>query len=598
MYPGTVINPWIDNTIETEDTTTTVDNSTLFLTASSFDKGPEEMTRVTGSNFYNLFGTGNLYKNHGQAAIQAARIIDAGGELLVKRIVADDATLANIVFLAQLTTDTTASAASDSEVTAATKTTLKITASYIENCYSFEDVKTAALKLYDTENKVFPLIIVADNGRGKSSKAVCFSRSSEISQAMGKQFFTVAVYEGTTRTDSVTATIDSTVYGNTQYGLEEDTATQVKFYVDSDIFDEYRSEIAEALGLDEDTVSKYDLINMLTIKGASLDGVTVDAESIDMGVTYGIALQGGSNGEFGDAPKDTTAWEEALNDFFGGEYDNAIYDLDEYHIGAVVDACYPYSVKETIAQLVSFRKDCVYFRDFCLDADSYGTTVEVLNKFTTNNNFIANYMTWYQIYDPDTKKRIPVTMMYDFAACLVAAFDNGIYNPEAGIANGFILESAIDGTICYTPRITPTMNQKQMMDDLKVNYAVFQSGDCVVQSLYTAQEAYSQLSYVNNTLAIQEVIRAVRTACPKNRYTFIDNADFSTYADAVEEVLREFKSNFDTLVFQYTQDSIMSHHKIFYASIKFAFKDWAQTELFDIYIIDNTETVASESSEE
>lgn len=729
MYPGTVINKWIDKTVEPAQDLKTVDNKVLFLTACSFDKGPDDrMVRVSGDNFYKLFGYNNRFSKHGQAAIQAAKIIDAGGDLLVKRMVANDSALANIVFIATINTtvevpptedivpteslsipsqsttwlnkpisdmisddvvvsedgtvhgtikrtefvefnttdvneqsgyyfpftlnttgttmtmkigdriskedipfdadiifrvvdtsvkyevivddvtavsldfskakmydeNTTDDTAEDTEVEVKSTTTLKWSAVFFENCYSFNQIKEEARKLFDPENGVYPLIVIADNGRGKSSKKVQISRNSEVSSSVGKQFFDINVYEGTTKTDTAVATLDSTIYNGVQYGLEEFTAVQIKFDVDQDIFESYKMALAEAMGVEESAIRNNDMINMMTIKGLKLDNIDVDPESIDMSVAYGVELGGGSDGEFGDIPVNSPALEEALVEFFSGNTDIDIYDLDEYKIGTILDACYPYSVKEAIAQLVTFREDCIFFRDMRTDADSYNTTVEVMKKFETNNKFISNYMTWYQIYDPATKRRIPVSMMYDLAECLVNEFDTGIHYPTAGIANGFILKSAIEGTVCYTPRKTPLINQKQMMDDIKVNYAIFQSGQCVVQSLYTTQKEFSQLSYVNNVLGIQEVVRSVRTSCPKKRYTFVDNQDFSEYSDAVNHVLKNFKSNFDYLSFKYYKDSLLAHHKIFYGAIEFAFKDWAQTEMFDIIAINNNEVVADE----
>ena len=67
----------------------------LLLAASSFDKGPEEIMTVYGNNFYKLFGENMSYERHGQPAIQAANSIDAGAELLIKRIVEEEATIAN-----------------------------------------------------------------------------------------------------------------------------------------------------------------------------------------------------------------------------------------------------------------------------------------------------------------------------------------------------------------------------------------------------------------------------------------------------------------------------------------------------------------------
>lgn len=609
MYPGSKVNWYDQSGIQTPEPQS-VDNRALFLTASSFDKGPEELIRVYGDEFYSLFGHSISFKKHGQVAIQAANIIDAGGELLIKRIVADDATLANIVFVATLASTTVQAKDDDGNLlyldtdgNPTTEVTDEImvenngtgvtwSAVSIENCYSYEQVVEEALKLFDADAKTFPVIIVTDNGRGVSSKAIRIAPTSEVSASMGVEFYDVSVYEGATRLESISATLNSTVFKNVNYGLEEHSSKQVKFHVDENVFDAFVDVVAEATSLERAEVLKLNLINMTTVKGLSVDGISVSTDSIDMSVTYGVGMTGGTNGEFGDAPVNTTAWEEALVEFYSGNVTNEIYDLDEFKICAVVDACYPYPVKEAIAALATFREDFTYFRDMCFDAVSYATTVSVKNdKFVTNNKFIVDYMTWYQIYDPMTKRRIKVTMMYDFAACLVNAFNVGIHVPTAGIANGFVLQNPIKGTVNFIPRITPTVNQKQMMDDLRVNYAIFYEDRCVVQSLYTSQEAFTQLSFANNVLAIQEVIRAVRTSCPKKRYTFIDDSDFSEYAEHVNNILKEFRSNFETLKFVYQQDNLLANQKIFYACIKFAFKDWAQSEIFDVYAINREEAV-------
>ena len=746
MHPCTKIN-WIDQTIENNNQPAQLDNRALFLTASSFEKGPEGLTRVYGKKFYDLFGYNNRFSKHGQAAIQASKIIDAGGELLVKRVVADDATLANVIFVATLNKSNTTPVDPDDpgvvdppvpsteasipeqttqwlghsisemvgedlmvaedgsvygsfhyvtgfhefyedkveeqsgyyfpvvlNLTGTTMTLLadgvetkkdiqfdpeillrvdgkdnehqividgtttitfnfknatfepqgggeavqvdeegtvtptppmsdvednpgddevvptasvKWSAVYIENCYSYEEVIEEAKKLFDPEAGVYPLIVAADNGRGKSAKRVCITADPDISLSIGKEFYGISIYEGTTRIDNISATLNSVIYNNVQYGLDEHSSIQVKFNIDPDIYEEYVTAVADVLGVDFETADSYDLINMTNLKGVALDGIEVDTESIDLSVAFGVEMNGGSNGEFGDFPVDTDPWTQALVEFYSGQFTNEIYDLDEFKIGACLDANYPYEVKDAIAQLATFREDFVFFRDMKCEANSYGSALAIRRKFKIRNKFIADYMTYYQIYDPHTKKRIRVTMMYDLAGCLVEEFNTGIHYPTAGIANGFILESAIEGTVNFIPRITPEINQKQLIDDLRVNYAIFQNGKCVLQSLYTSQEVDSQLSYVNNVLGIQEVVRSVRTSCPKKRYTFVNNGDFSEYAELVNNVLKNFKSNFDFLEFEYYQDSILAHKKIFYGAIRFAFKDWAQTEIFDVYAINN-----------
>ena len=269
----------------------------------------------------------------------------------------------------------------------------------------------------------------------------------------------------------------------------------------------------------------------------------------------------------------------------GAHIEDSIFDLDDYKIAAVFDANYPLDVKDQISELVTFREDCMFFRDLGIDVKSYASIVEAESLFKTYNRYIADYLTNYQIYNPINGKRITVTAMYDFCQFMVSHFLNGAFRPTAGIANNAILNSAIPGTINFTPRITPQINQKALLEDLRINYAIFQSDVCVVQSLYTSQEAYTQLSYINNVLAIQEVARAVRTTCPKLRWTFASGNDFSSYAAAVSQVLSNYVSNFAELSFDYQQNAVYASQKIFYAVLKFRFNNWAQTEIFDLYAL-------------
>jgi len=175
--------------------------------------------------------------------------------------------------------------------------------------------------------------------------------------------------------------------------------------------------------------------------------------------------------------------------------------------------------------------------------------------------------------------------MYDFAPIVAAKFATGVYAPLAGTYNACVLPSAIKGTVNFTPVVTPSVNQKIALDDLKLNYAIFQGDRCVVQSCYSSQDKQTELSWINNVMAVQEVMRAIRTICPQNRYRFVSTTDFSVYKEDVDKVLDNFRGHFNVLNFIYTQDKLMSAQKIFYGALEFAFGQWAQTEKFDMFIL-------------
>lgn len=631
MYPGTIINEWHDQSAISTRTIDQVDNIPLFATVSSFDRGPEDLRVISGRTFYDLYGSKMNFSKHGQPALQAANIIDGGGKLLIKRLVAEDALLANVIFVASISSVTTATKDTESDPTAVslqfittgvddpdaedkyiigeTTSSIKWTAVSVTNCKKHADVMGKAAELNKKANPVveteedgssvtvtksedFPMIVVSDNGRGVSNKAVRFIPDYSTSKDTGNMYFDVHVYEGTTRLEESMCTLNpKSIYNDTLYGLNADTSVQVNFEMVDGMYDKYMSTIMELTGLSEEELLKNDMIFITDNRGTALEEITLDSESVDLGATYGINLQNGSNGEFGDSPFGSEAWTKAAIEVFDGTFDDIIWDLDTYKIAAIFDANFPDKLKDTICNFVNFRQDCVFFRDYGIDVNSYASIVSKYDSWENNTKtkFVADYYTTYQIYDPETKIRERVTMMYDFARCCISHFASGAYRPLAGIVNNMILKNAIEGTINFTPRITPKVNQKSLLDDMRINYAIFMDGQCVVQSLYTSQKLHSQLSYVNNVLAIQEVIRSVRTSCPKQRYTFTSGSDFSSYADAVNNVLKGFKTNFAELIFEYTQNPLKASQKIFYASIKFRFNNWAQTEVFDIYALGDEE---------
>lgn len=612
MYTGTQFN-WHDlSDIAREQTPTVIDNSPLFIVVGSFDKGPEKMQVINNSKFNLLYGAKMSFDRHGQNAIQTQRIIDAGARVLIKRVCAKDSTLANVIFVATLNKTETQKVdtegnklytdADGNEVTTADGNTpimissvsLKWEAKSISGCKTFEDVKKEAMKLQDLATGVFPVIIVADNGRGLTSKAFRMIPDYSTSKNIGTMFYTAAVYEGTGNRESVAVSVNpDVVYNKTSYAIDEQRMDQVHGEVDPGVYENLIAALAEALETDVDTVKTYDILYGYNNKGELVDGFSIDAESIDMNADYGVELKMGTNGNFGTAPVNTDPWIEEIRSFWAGEVTDEIWDVDTYKIACVCDANLPLPIKNEIARFVKFREDCIFLRDFGLGMDSYAKIKEAYDANNIRSRFISDYLTSYDIKDPVTDKTIKVTMLYDLAACMVPHLAKSPHAPIAGTANGFILDSAIKGTVSYVPLITPTVNQKRAIDDLRVNYAIFEDDDCVVQSEYTCQDdRYTELSYMNNVLAIQQVARAVRTKCPKQRFTLQDGTyDLSGYAKAVEDVLSNFIGNFSILRFTYTRDKLKIAQKIFNASIEFAFKPFAQSEIFDLFAINNEDNL-------
>ena len=618
MYPGTKFN-WYDNSqFSTTTAATGLDNAPLFLTSFSADKGTEDMVRLTGDDFYRMYGKSLSFSKHGQPLLQAGRLIDTGAELLCKRVVSDDATLSNLILCIELseistqktddeghpiyidnaTGDETTEAQTggiDNQPVMLVESKIKWVANTVANCKTFDEVKAAVEDLYspfddETGKGTYPIYIVTDIGRNKDCKAIRILPDYASSKNLGVMIYEMADIEGTDVVEKVTFTANSKIIiNNVSYAVNDYMMGQLHVSEVDGMLEEYAAKLAEILGMETADIMKLDMLFGAAINGASLENVSIDADGVDITNEYGISLKSGSEGAenyFG-----SEEYNKAMIGFFLGEDTDAIFDVDVHKIRAVVDANYDFSVKEAITTLADFRQDFFFFRDLGVGLTTYNSIIEASNKLP-KTKFAGDYMTSYKVLDPLTRKRIDVTMMYDFVEPLVNHFVNGAEVPLAGETNNFILRSAIPGTLNYTPVNTLRVNQKDLLDDARINYATYYEygGNLVVESLYTSQDATTQLSYINNVLAIQEVMRALRSACPKNRFKFQSGNDFSDYEDACTEVLAAYKSWFSKLEFIYTQDDIRATQKIFYASINFAFNNWVQSEIFDLYALPTVTT--------
>lgn len=491
-------------------------------------------------------------------------------------------------------------------VVSTTAATIRWEVSAVSNCKTIDDVKEVAESMYVdnepeiegednvviTDSTTYPVFYLADNGRGESNKAFRFVADTSTSKDLGNMYYNIYTYIGSSLIETTTGCINPTVILNgTRYGINQDTSDQLIYDTIDGVYDDMVAHISEITGMEVADIKKADLFTATSSRGSALTKLSIDPDSQDITATYGVAIEGGDNGEFGDKPFGTEAWSQAAIEFLNGTYDNIIFDVDVYRIAAAFDANYPFKVKEALAELVNFREDFFYFRDYGLDVSSYSSIVEYYNSFDKAHytRYIGDYYTTYMIYDPETRIRERVTMMYDFARVAVARFATAAHLPLAGVANGMILTSAINGTLNFTPRRTPSVDQKALLDDLRLNYAIFEDDNCVVQALYTSQKEYTQLSFANNVIAIQETVRAVRIACPKQRFTFASGSDFTSYANAVNTVLQGFRSNFATLRFSYEKDAVKASQKIFYATITYSFNNWAKDEHFDLFAIGSEE---------
>ena len=596
-------------TVPTEDT---IDRP-IIMVACSADKGPEEWKKkLYGQDFFDYYGTPSFTK-HGQALIQAANVINSGGYVTMKRIVATDSTLANIGVYAQVTntkkqkTDSNGTPLYTDADTGKETTEPSGNTPIMENHVQI-DYKLAAVSLNGNdvntfantfladkqhtneigEDDQYPLFIITDNGRGISNKRFRIYQDTTTSKPLNYVTYFIDILENGETLETISFTMNpDIILKDRNMSIQNSiriNSKQVRCVFFEDEFDAFVENVSYLIG---DTAGKFKYADVLfgtDLLGKAYPNITIGTD-VNLSTVYGIQLLNGSNGNFGNRPINSDEYATELKKAFDGSFSDEIYDLDNNRIDAIFDANYPATVKRAIEELVNFREDCMFFRDLGIGARSV-EEIRLRDMDNTHSRFCATYCNSYDIYDPYTKKQITVTIMYHLAQLFVRHFINGRIRPFCGQKYDIVIpsEDVVPGTLNFYPKHTPQLDQKVEMDDLRINYLSYYEGDILtMNSEYTSQTEYTQLSWINNVLGVQELIKAIRALCPKIRYTFLDGEDLSKYKKDVQNtVIDKYADRFQSCTIEYVSDALYDSNKVIYAVIKVKFRNFIQTEIFKI----------------
>lgn len=630
MYPATIVT-WVDESEIRQPEITTVRTMPLYCAVITSDKGTEDWVRLSGQDWFNMYTVGNYidFNRHGQALLQAGNAIQAGAEMLCKRICAEDACLANLAVIATTKTEQVQATNSAGEPLYTTadgvetteeqtedgtpntpvmvdQTTVSYSYRSAEGCTNRDQVISTIEQDLEGDpaeegTQRFLLYVIFDNGRGESKKRIRIIPNYTLSRNYANYFmYDLIVMESGKTIDTIHFVLDpDLVFNDSNLSLQYQASTEttqiaVQQY-DQNLRDFMDAMIA-ATGMEETTAVGMDLLYGTTKKQKQISSIVVDTEGgVDLQIITGQLLLNGDNGEFGTNPLQAESYARlaakafagydphtgTIDTYANGCYDPRIYDVDRYKIDAVLDANYPADVKRAIEQLATFREDFMYFRDMGTDCNTL-ELIEFKDFDNLHDKFCSTYCTYYDIIDPYSKKQITVTIMYSMARLLVNTFNNGRNLPIAGIRHGFIIPEAIKNTVGFTPAICPGLNQKEELYEDKINYASYINDELVVETLFTSQDNYTQLSFANNVLAVQHVIKQIRTRCPAIRYSFIDGDDLAKYKAEVEEIIAPYRSYFKKLELTYMSDPYYTENKIFYATLAVQFRDFVQTEYFKV----------------
>lgn len=598
--------------IQEIDTATKENPVALYMMPYTSNKGTEEWELMYGFDGFTDAKGGISFNKHGQGLLSVAQALRAGAYVLGKRMVSNDAALANVTVRAKVV-----KVESVSYLYLYTKSGV--------NCNTFEDACKAGYGDFDAEAEDVtdvPLFTVAAMGRGES--LAFFRLNPEYASSRSKSNsdytkYSFEVMEGNESLESIMVTmnpeiiIDGEAQAINPKIKAKSKQVRVKLYEDG---------VYKLVGLLAETavdgsnpIAPAELINLDFINGYNRRGdkaiggiVTIEhskggaddewvknkpaeiTKAYSLIDSVGIPLVNGSYGKMGVSPiTNAEEYKKMLLGTFGKDtdndnYDSIIYDLDAYKIDAVFDCDWPMEVKNAVVDLADFRGDFAFLSDLGTKCNTLALIKETAQNVHFSN-YVAMYHNYFKIIDPFTRKEIQVTMPYKLIDKLADHIVKGCGRPFAGILHNIEFDDIIDGSVNYYPVQIPGQDQKQELVDINVNYLGRYDGVPVMETMYVNDNEYSQLSFLSNIMAVQEIIKIIRTRCPRTRYTFLEGEDLDTYIADVQAIIKEYSTNFRSITCEYMADEKYEQNNIFYAVLKVQFKNFIQEEYFKIYAL-------------
>jgi hypothetical protein len=596
-----------------EISTTAVSRPTaIMMCPYTSDKGTEDWELLYGlTDFTDRKGSISFVK-HGQAQLSVAEALRSGAFVLAKRMVSDDAALANVTIKARV-------------VKADDVSYVYFYTSSAVNIETFDEACESGYGKFDPDAEVgdagldVPLFTVTPMGRGVSNIFIRINPEYITSKSTSYIKYSFEVYEGVDLIESIIFTMNpDIIVDNVAYAMNpkiKSGSNQVRVQLYEDGLYKLVSALAETAtdgseSIPVSTLINMDFINALDRKGTTaIAGIVTKAPTggdgsdawttnkpadittaYDLSAAPGVPLANGTFGAMGVSPvANATEYEKMLLGAFGANttstlFDPIIYDLDAYKVDFIPDCNWPLSVKKAVTDLVDFRGDLVFLADFGTTKNTL-TDIKEYAQNMQNSKYVAMYHNYCKILNPYTKKEITVTMPYLLISRLVNHISGGVGRAFAGIANEIYFPEIVEGSVNFLPVEIPGQDQKQELVDYNINYISYYDGTPVMETMYTNDDEYTQLSFLHNVMAVQEIIKVIRTRCPRTRYTFLDGDDLDTYLEDVEKLVAQYSTNFKSISVQYMEDEKYESNNIFYAVLKVQFKNFIQEEYFKIIAI-------------
>lgn len=599
-------NTFVEDTAYSED-----DNSIKFLSVFTSSKGIDNVLvkKKSLKSFKRTFGETD-YKKHGQPLMMPIAILSQPGRIVqCMRIMPDDATYANVIISAVYKADA-----------ASKKFLLGYKASYVPNAFSQSeiDMEFAVLKAkVDPDAQGFvtkPLLSARVPGRGTygNYNRLRISRSLSAEKDYGIKVYNYNVISAENGLESIGNYVGSMVMSPkyNQSTLINDMIDELEIgesflsiNVDEDavieLYDEF-VEFMKALPVGGDVDSIPDLdgfdmffgqdiavarahknIKILTPTSPEVTGL-IAIDAID-----GIPFTGGSNGAFDVVGTAETSRVAAYRKAFSGEYDKSIISPNRVPLDRILDANYPFEVKEVLYELALLRGDALLHLDsgIVMNTAQIAGVVEEMSVF--NNRICSKEFQHYQIRDAVTRKKIAVTSTYNLALNLATHIQTqGNHVPfvkKHTVVTGHIRNSLLP---CID---SCDYELKEMLYDGRINYY-----EAVAENEYhratqsVAQPLLSDLLEENNMAVLLEAKRIVEYECNLNTYNFSGPEERKSFTEYMEAKFANWnKRKVESINILFDMNTWEAERSILHCYVAIKFRKLAKRTIIEIDVNKN-----------
>ena len=566
-----------------------------FLNVFAGGKGRDnKLIRITSkAEFIKEFGVPNAEK-YGQAILNAyASVIDQYSHAYCMRVMPEDACYSNLVILAKY------------KVNDEGNLEIKLhneSFGSVKDPSGFEILFENGLKNEEDEAgyKVVPLFAVRCLGRGIYGNAYRIRLTNVFSRRRNLDYraYRLEILNAN-EGNIVEETFDGCLYDHSVNSrslsfydvLDGDTlysnAVVMNIFEDGFkiLYDVYKDLFKDA----DLPVENYKMFDPIfgTLKDQSMaPKMVIDNSQIAMDRLDGVPLRNGSDGALAD-PGDKTVdqvIEELYIKAFNGDLDKAILSSRRSPVKFMLDAGYPINVKRAMVQLALKRYDAMVY----LDAGYITTHEEALifgeETYDLNYRIVSKSYQHYQIRDPFTGKRIPVTMTYDLACNLARHIDaNGLNIPYTGE-----LYATLKGAIKNT--MVPVLDEcdedlKEKLYDLRLNYYEAIADNVFARGTQqTSQDHETDLSEENNMLVVLEIKDIAERETISRRYNFAEPNDRRIFTEMLNEKIRHVKDMVREVQVFYDMSPEEEARSVIHCYIEVIFKTMAKSSIVEINI--------------